>query len=317
MVRAGERQSRDGSQRLVIVTVAYHSQAPLEQLAADLARQQWQPERWLLVNNAPLSAPLQSQALALALALALAGGSLGLQLLEGEEGAGFGDGCNRAFTALAAEGFNGWVWLLNPDTSLRRGDECARLIAQLASLDRRSVVGTAVQASSGELEASGGWFDPGLRFRRRRVGSQLAQRQGPLAVDWLSGCSLVLQPEAHQPPARFDPAFPLYYEDLDLCLRPGRCDPGAPPESRCLLCGFAGRGSKPAELSDFGLLRRPAGPVRALDDRLVVLERQINVTGGVAGDPGVPAAQPDRGDASDDIERSRNPALPSPVIPAR
>jgi GT2 family glycosyltransferase len=221
MVRAGERQSRDGSQRLVIVTVAYHSQAPLEQLAADLARQQWQPERWLLVNNAPLSAPLQSQALALALALALAGGSLGLQLLEGEEGAGFGDGCNRAFTALAAEGFNGWVWLLNPDTSLRRGDECARLIAQLASLDRRSVVGTAVQASSGELEASGGWFDPGLRFRRRRVGSQLAQRQGPLAVDWLSGCSLVLQPEAHQPPARFDPAFPLYYEDLDLCLRLG------------------------------------------------------------------------------------------------
>ncbi len=221
MVRAGERQSRDGSQRLVIVTVAYHSQAPLEQLAADLARQQWQPERWLLVNNAPLSAPLQSQALALALALALAGGSLGLQLLEGEEGAGFGDGCNRAFAALAAEGFNGWVWLLNPDTSLRRGDECARLIAQLASLDRRSVVGTAVQASSGELEASGGWFDPGLRFRRRRVGSQLAQRQGPLAVDWLSGCSLVLQPEAHQPPARFDPAFPLYYEDLDLCLRLG------------------------------------------------------------------------------------------------
>jgi GT2 family glycosyltransferase len=40
-------------------------------------------------------------------------------------------------------------------------------------------------------------------------------------VDWLSGCSLVLQPEAHQPPARFDPAFPLYYEDLDLCLRLG------------------------------------------------------------------------------------------------
>ena len=24
---------------------------------------------------------------------------------------------------------------------------------------------------------------------------------------------------AHQPPARFDPCFPLYYEDMDLCLR--------------------------------------------------------------------------------------------------
>jgi GT2 family glycosyltransferase len=213
MVRATELQGREPSQRLVIVTVAYHSQGPLQQLASDLARQQWQPERWLVVNNAPRSAPLQSQA--------LASGSLGLQLLEGEEGAGFGDGCNRAFETLAAAGFNGWVWLLNPDTNLRRGDECARLIAQLASLHRCSVVGTAVQASSGGLEASGGWFDPVLRFRRRRVGAQLAQRQGPVAVDWLSGCSLVLQPEAHQPPARFDPAFPLYYEDMDLCLRLG------------------------------------------------------------------------------------------------
>ena len=215
MVKAGELQGQEPSRRLVIVTVAYHSQGPLEQLASDLARQQWQPERWLVVNNAPLSAPLQSQA------LALASGSLGLQLLEGEEGAGFGDGCNRAFEALAAAGFNGWVWLLNPDTNLRRGDECAQLIGPLASLDRRSVVGTAVEASSGGLEASGGWFDLGLRFRRRRVGAQLAQRQGPVAVDWLSGCSLVLQPEAHQPPARFDPAFPLYYEDIDLCLRLG------------------------------------------------------------------------------------------------
>ena len=41
----------------------------------------------------------------------------------------------------------------------------------------------------------------------------------PLQLDWLSGCSLVLQPAAHQPPARFDSRFPLYYEDMDLCLR--------------------------------------------------------------------------------------------------
>ena len=40
-----------------------------------------------------------------------------------------------------------------------------------------------------------------------------------MQLDWLSGCSLLLQPTAHRPPARFDPCFPLYYEDMDLCLR--------------------------------------------------------------------------------------------------
>ena len=38
-------------------------------------------------------------------------------------------------------------------------------------------------------------------------------------MDWLSGCSLILCPTAHQPPARFDPGYPLYYEDLDLSRR--------------------------------------------------------------------------------------------------
>ena len=40
-----------------------------------------------------------------------------------------------------------------------------------------------------------------------------------MQLDWLSGCSLVIRPSAHIPSARFDPAFPLYYEDMDLCLR--------------------------------------------------------------------------------------------------
>jgi len=115
------------------------------------------------------------------------------------------------------------VWLLNPDTQLRRGDECARMIKQLKSCDQRTVLGTAVLGADGMLEANGGWINPGLQFRRRRVGNQLIKSKeieaATVEVDWLSGCSLVLKPEAHRPAARFDQAFPLYYEDIDLCLR--------------------------------------------------------------------------------------------------
>ena len=74
--------------------------------------------------------------------------------------------------------------------------------------DPRSVMGTAVRDDFGQLEASAGWIDPGLNFRRRRIqASQVDSSLAPLAVDWLSGCSLILCPTAHQPPARFDPGI--------------------------------------------------------------------------------------------------------------
>jgi N-acetylglucosaminyl-diphospho-decaprenol L-rhamnosyltransferase len=202
-----------------VLSVAYRSQAALEALAADLAAQSHPPVLWLLVDNAPLSGPLDAARLELH-------GALPLEVLPGVEGEGFGGGCNRGFDHLAQRGWRGWVWLLNPDTALPQGDEIERLGAALAALPDRAVAGTAVRHPDGGLEPSGGWIDPGLDFRRRKLGRSRPAgtaapggQPRPLAVDWLSGCSLALRPEAHTPPARFDPAFPLYYEDMDLCLR--------------------------------------------------------------------------------------------------
>ncbi len=208
----------------MILSVAYHSEAALRTLAADLSRQSLAPSRWLVVDNSPRSAPLGPAVLTGGDAV-LAG--LPLEVLSGREGDGFGEGCNRGFAHLERQGWSGWVWLLNPDIRLPRGDELERLAAALLSLPPRGVVGTAVRDPRGQLEGSGGWLDPGLDFRRRRLTESHATGGGAaLAVDWLSGCSLALRPTAHTPPARFDPAFPLYYEDMDLCLRLAR--DGAP-----------------------------------------------------------------------------------------
>jgi GT2 family glycosyltransferase len=86
-------------------------------------------------------------------------------------------------------------------------------------------VGTAVSDGCGGYEASGGWFSAGLSFRGRRLepsAALLAEPAGPLALDWLSGCSLALRPSAQPNGVRFDERFPLYYEDMDLCLRLAR-----------------------------------------------------------------------------------------------
>jgi GT2 family glycosyltransferase len=189
----------------------------LESLSGDLGRQTQGPNLWLLIDNSPRTAPLELQKLR----QAMGGSRLTILRLEGEEGDGFARGCNRGFDHLAEQGWEGWVWLLNPDTALPCGDELERLQAKLESLPRQALVGTAVEDPEGRLEASGGWIDPGLDFRRRRLGAALAAQAGeePLGVDWLSGCSLILQPSAHTPPARFNPLYPLYYEDMDLCLR--------------------------------------------------------------------------------------------------
>jgi N-acetylglucosaminyl-diphospho-decaprenol L-rhamnosyltransferase len=218
------------SERLTVVTVAYDSAAVLPALAADLANQSEPAEAWLLVDNSPASARLDPARLV----PSPEAGPLTLRCLPGREGDGFGAGCNRALAALEREGWDGWVWLLNPDTALPRGDELARLRRRLGQLPQRALVGTAVGDGQGGLESSAGWFKAGLDFRGRRLEPAAAIRanaaatvpEQPLAVDWLSGCSLALRPAAHRPPPRFDERFPLYYEDMDLCLRLGRL--GAP-----------------------------------------------------------------------------------------
>ncbi|MFN9646316.1 MAG: glycosyltransferase family 2 protein [Cyanobacteriota bacterium] len=226
---------------VVVITVAHHSGGVLPALAADLARQVPPPALWLVVDNSPRSTPVEAHTL---------GAALPLQVLRGEEGEGFGAGCNRALAWLEGQGWPGWAWLLNPDTALPGGEELGRLGEALAGVDPRSLVGTAVEDGQGGLEASGGWFTPGLRFRSRRLDSRQPGIPGagpaePLRLDWLSGCSLALRPRAHTPAARFDPAFPLYYEDMDLCLRLGR--QGAPvlwlPEPRVIHRRGQGSGS--------------------------------------------------------------------------
>lgn len=201
---------------VAIITVAHCSEGVLPGLARDLAGQRVAPAWWVVVDNSPRLSPVDLSRLHSAWEAAP---PFPVQLLSGREEDGFGVGCNRAMAWLEEQGWRGWVWLLNPDTELPHGNEVQELEDRLAGLDPRSVVGTAVDDGSGALEASGGWFTPGLRFRSRRLTALGLGTEDPLRLDWLSGCSLALQPGAHEPPARFDPAFPLYYEDMDLCLR--------------------------------------------------------------------------------------------------
>ena len=96
---------------LVVLTVAYHSYEALQSLARSLNKQTFQPDHWLLINNSPQSAG-QIQLAA----------KCEISIIEGGEGDGFGQGCNRGLAQLHCQHWNGWVWLLNPDITLRESN---------------------------------------------------------------------------------------------------------------------------------------------------------------------------------------------------
>ena len=195
---------------LVVLTIAYHSNKSLQALARDLFDQTKQPKKWIIVNNSPESAGSINLK-----------GPFPISVIKGVEGAGFGEGCNRGFEELISQGWPGWVWLLNPDIRIKEKETIQLITASIETLPLTSIVGTAVLDSNGGLEKSAGWIDEGLDFRRRRVNNDLIKlnQKTLVPLDWISGCSMLLNLSSHKRQARFDPSFPLYYEDIDFCLR--------------------------------------------------------------------------------------------------
>ena len=194
---------------LVLLTIAYHSHAALHALSKDLVRQNDYPVKWVIVNNSPDSS-----------------GSINLDLpfpcciLRGKEGAGFAEGCNQGLDQLFEEDWNGWVWLLNPDIRIKENSMFSEMEFSLAQLPQNALVGTAVFDENKNLEKSAGWIDPGFNFRSRRITDKLLGCDKQIvSLDWISGCSMLLKPSAHFEKPRFESALPLYYEDMDFCLR--------------------------------------------------------------------------------------------------
>ena len=193
--------------KIAIITVSYNSQLALDQLALNLEKQRIKPQKWIIINNSiNSSGEIKINT------------SCELIIINGNDGDGFGKGCNKGLDILYEQNWDGWVWLLNPDIDFYDIDVINNIHLKLLELPSKALIGTAVLDKKGSLESSAGWFDKGLNFRSRNVQKNMTYCSR-LSVDWLSGCSLLFKPIAHLNKPRFDETFPLYYEDIDFCLR--------------------------------------------------------------------------------------------------
>ena len=139
---------------------------------------------------------------------------------------------NHGFARAVNEGCRlsrgDWVLLLNPDVTLDPGfaDAVLAVTERRAAEDPRlGVVGFRLRNPDGSPQPSTGPF-PTLAGTLLRLVLPRSRRKydaGPpnvrRAVDWATGCCLLLRRACWQQLGGLDPDYFLYYEDVDLCRR--------------------------------------------------------------------------------------------------
>lgn len=145
-------------------------------------------------------------------------------LILGGHNFGFGTACNRA----AAQGSAPWVLFLNPDCLIEQGSLMQLLEVATANTDI-GLLGADVRDALGRDEPAARRRSPTpLRLMhdqlpRLHLGSEgvhIARSTDAVqAVDACSGALMLLPHSVFERVGRFDEAFFLHGEDLDLCAR--------------------------------------------------------------------------------------------------
>jgi len=143
---------------------------------------------------------------------------------------GFGQGANVGVSATNTE----WVVVANPDIVWTSG-ALTELLAATTRWPRAGSLGPLIRDVDGELYPSArelpslgrgighaifGWWWPGNTWTQsyRRERGDVQER----TAGWLSGSCILIRREAFDSVSGFDPAFFMYFEDLDLGERLGR-----------------------------------------------------------------------------------------------
>lgn len=147
------------------------------------------------------------------------------RVLANPENRGFAPSCNRGLEFALAEGAK-YVLLLNQDTRVAP-DMVAWLTTFLEAHPRAGIVAPRTYSFDDlpdgrpRLLYAGAWrrFLP---LRQRIPGIERADIGGPsipVETDYAWGHGMLFRAAALRATGLFDPAFPMYYEDLDLCRR--------------------------------------------------------------------------------------------------
>ncbi len=147
------------------------------------------------------------------------------EVLVNERNLGFGAGCNVGIEAALTRGAE-FVLLLNQDTTVAP-ELVAALVAAMRAHPRAGVIGpktysgTPLPDGRQRLLYAGSWRGR-LPLSQRLPGIEQPDDGAydrAAEVDFVWGHGMMLRASALRQVGLFDPAFFMYYEDLDLCRR--------------------------------------------------------------------------------------------------
>lgn len=184
---------------IYFVTVNYYSLCLIERLIDSI--KPGKDRQIIVINNSPddvISENLKENAII---------------FLEAGENLGFGRACNIGLQWVYERDRLALVWIINPDAYLEENASEQALLF-FHHQPEISLLGTAICEPNGKIWSGGGKFIP-------QDGTILPIEESSFyqPVDWISGCSLLINLRKFSECPHFDPDFFLYYEDFDFCRR--------------------------------------------------------------------------------------------------
>lgn len=192
---------------IYFLIVNYYSTSLVEKLIASIFSNQEESYQVIIVNNSPDDDSIHHLS------------SDRIIILEAGENLGFGKGCNLGLNWIYGQDSQSLVWLINPDAYFGENSfNQASLL--LENHPEVSILGTVVYQPTGEVWFGGGDFIPknGEIIAKNYLSAGL-ELEPYIKVEWVTGCSLIINLKKFTNCPQFDSNYFLYYEDFDFCKR--------------------------------------------------------------------------------------------------
>jgi len=141
-----------------------------------------------------------------------------LKVIKNKENLGFAGGVNVG-TKYALKNGAEYVFLLNQDAIVKQG-AIEKLVQIIEKDSQIGIVGPLILNPDGTIWSAGGIVDK-KRFTAGHLDDLNSSRQARTikAVDFVSGCAMMIRNDVFEKIGFFDERFFLYYEDVDFCFR--------------------------------------------------------------------------------------------------
>jgi hypothetical protein len=180
-----------------VIIVTYNSARCIRQCLASVFAQTGVAVECIVVDNASADDTVSATK------------DFNVRLFANRDNIGYGRGNNQGFAAASGR----YIFLLNPDARFLENDALKKLCNAVDTNPRWGMAGTVLRSPEGGSESEPATEYPGQRRVHRDFSSL------PGAIAWIGGASMIVRRELYQKLNGFDPAFFLYSEETDFCLR--------------------------------------------------------------------------------------------------